>query len=317
MYSGSYGSSSRVGSGKRGHGGRSYRPPKDRGDRTAAPPPLKECNCLVELGLPEYSGPEPAGRQHLSFKNGRRGVSECEKYVRSVFQVHLQIPGRQTAGQPVAVVGQTYKNVLPAVEWILNECLDEQHVGTSNSSEAGSTIPGRIHRNVKNERERPIDGRFFLSDHAAFIQRQNQQRDHQNEEESSSEVNKCVLVSSLLFRSSSDAAIPWSVLSCRVILIKQSLEPSNGTPGASPSNDVTSASSTDGDILSKAASVLSARLDDVNFRLGNTILASLEFFHFASNRPEHSYLVAFAVGDPEKITQVADAMDHSQRGHST
>ena len=76
MYS--YGSSARVGGGKRGHGGRNYRPPKEKRDPDVTPPPLRQCLCVVEFNIEEYTQIAPNGRAHTVLTGGN-GVVVAEQ----------------------------------------------------------------------------------------------------------------------------------------------------------------------------------------------------------------------------------------------
>ena len=142
MYS--YGSSARVGS-KQGHGGRNYRPPPERKDPKSTPPPLKLCDCLIELDVPEYATPQPQGRAHTSF-GGRQQVDACIRTIRLTHCCHLEIPGR-TKGGPVGVVGETVQDAVPACHHLLQRLAVNQ-------------IRARIHRNVK-LCQIPVEGTFF------------------------------------------------------------------------------------------------------------------------------------------------------------
>lgn len=147
MYS--YGSSARAG-GKKGHGGREYRPPKPRKDHTATPPPLKECSCLLQFDLPEYETTSPR-RQHRAF-GGRDRLQSLEKELRSLYQVHLVVPGRNQTG-PVAVVGASNRQAFPAAVWFLKSLLvnsDTLH------------IPGKIQRQVKDPNDITIEGNWII-----------------------------------------------------------------------------------------------------------------------------------------------------------
>ena len=130
MYS--YGASARA-TGKRGHGGRNYRPPPERNKNSGelTPPPMKACNCLLQLDLPEYlqaarrdvNGSNRPRRLHTWFPGNsvderRKAVGRCEKHIRSRFGVHLVIPGR-TQSSSVAIVGKSYHETIPAVAWFL------------------------------------------------------------------------------------------------------------------------------------------------------------------------------------------------------
>jgi hypothetical protein len=132
----SYGSSSRVATGKQGHGGRNYRPPPDRKDPNSTPPPLKQCDCLVELDLPEYATPQQEGRVHATFRGGRQAVQDSTKVIRSVYCCHLKIPGRSKGG-PVGVVAKTTAQAIPACHCLMQQLTIE------------NPIQARIHRNVK------------------------------------------------------------------------------------------------------------------------------------------------------------------------
>jgi hypothetical protein len=172
MYS--HGSSVRIGVGKRGHGGRNYRPPPDnnnkkRGDdpNKLIPPPLKECNCMIQLDVPEYAeiasssvsvsasasssdhnnqssvtGGVPPRRLHLCFEGStlderRKSVREIEKELRSEFGVHLVIPGRNQRG-PLAVVGVSHRETIPATAYLMKRLIFDDP-STSSSSNAATT----------------------------------------------------------------------------------------------------------------------------------------------------------------------------------
>jgi hypothetical protein len=91
---------------------------------------------LILLDIAEYQSLEPTGRLHVVF-GGRENMQHCETFVRSEFTVHLVIPGRKQEG-PVAVVGQTYRQALPAVAWLLQRL------------QGVDSVSGRIQTNVKN-----------------------------------------------------------------------------------------------------------------------------------------------------------------------
>lgn len=167
MYS--HGSSARVGvGGKRGHGGREYRPPRQRRDPNAKPPPLKECACLCQLDLPEYlvmvtADPTTAtatARIHAHF-GGRQALQELERQLRSIFLVHLVVPGRKQAG-PVAVVGQTYREALPAVAYVLQRLKRWERREQQGNTTTTCTIPGRIQRRVQDPNDVVLEGQWCL-----------------------------------------------------------------------------------------------------------------------------------------------------------
>lgn len=139
-------SSARVGVGKRGHGGREYRPPRPRKDPNSIPPALKECSCLLQIDIPEYLQSQPSGRVHVSF-GGREKVQECERFLRANCCVHLVIPGRKQGG-PVAIAGRSHEETLPAATYLLSKL-------QSMTTEA---LEGRIQLNVKNVQAPTISG---------------------------------------------------------------------------------------------------------------------------------------------------------------
>jgi hypothetical protein len=160
MYS--YGSSARVGVGKQGHGGREYRPPRKRRDPNATPPPLKQCACLCQLDLPEYlvttlTPPTVSSRTHATF-GGREALQDLERQLRSIFLVHLVVPGRKQAG-PVAVVGQTYQQALPAVAYLLQRLGRLAEQGNANAN-VNSTVTGRIQRQVQDPNDVALEGHW-------------------------------------------------------------------------------------------------------------------------------------------------------------
>ena len=144
MYS--HGSSARAGVGKRGHDGRPYRPPRKPRDRkhTMQPPPLKQCDCLVELHLEEYREPQPE-RHHACFGGGRSSLEQCERTVRTDYGCHLMVPGKKQTG-PVNLVARTVREVLPALAWLV----ERLHVPED--------IPVRFHRNVKDYQDQVLEG---------------------------------------------------------------------------------------------------------------------------------------------------------------
>lgn len=165
MYS--HGSSARAGVGKRGHGGRNYRPPPNRKDLDSSPPPLKQCSCLLQVDLPEYAVAQPSGRAHEAF-GGRNGLQECERRLRTQFLVHLVVPGRKQKG-PIAIVGKTYQEALPAAHFLLLQLQPQlQPLPLSQLRDQQERITniafleGRIQRNVKNIQEAICVGRWQL-----------------------------------------------------------------------------------------------------------------------------------------------------------
>lgn len=148
MYS--YGGSSARATGKRGHGGRNYKPPLSRRDPTCTPPPLKECSFLAQFEIPEYTSLAPEDRLHETFR-GRDGRLQIEKYIRSFFMCHLVVPGKKQCG-PVALVGQSENEAIPAAAWLLGQLLlgDIQQLN------------GRIQFNVKDIDDTGTVGHWYL-----------------------------------------------------------------------------------------------------------------------------------------------------------
>lgn len=144
MYS-SFGSRA-VGSGKRGHGGRNYRPPPDRSSFEEKPPPLKFCDCLIEFDIEEYQS--VGVREHRIFR-GRRALTAFEKDIRKLHRVHLVVPGRQQSG-PVAIVGRTLREAIAGAETLMHQLqIDNDKI-----------IQGRIHANVKDITLQPVQGQW-------------------------------------------------------------------------------------------------------------------------------------------------------------
>lgn len=86
-------------------------------------------------------------RQHAVF-GGRNVMEELERQVRSIFCVHLVVPGRKQAG-PVAVAGKSYREVL----FLLNR----------TQLELGTVVHGRIQRHVQNPQDMVLEGRWYAS----------------------------------------------------------------------------------------------------------------------------------------------------------
>ena len=137
MYT-SYGARSAAGGGKRGHGGRPYRPPPDKKDRsTKKPPPLKHCDCLIEMDVEEYL--KTSGqRTRVSTFGSRQAMERTVRHVRNTFQCHLQIPGRNQ-GNPVALVALSLEVAIPACYYVLQQFIPEND----------RPLVARIHPNVK------------------------------------------------------------------------------------------------------------------------------------------------------------------------
>jgi hypothetical protein len=290
MYS--YGSSARAGMGKRGHGGRNYRPPPERHKNgEMVPPPMKACNCLVQLDLPEYM--QTANRDdevsdtvsnrrrlHTCFpgttiEERRKSIQNIEKLMRSRFAAHLVIPGRTQSG-PVGIVGKTYREALPAVACFLQQLV----LNSSTENEYSQTpilINGRIQRNVKDPDDVTIEGRW-------------QHRALQSFAEGSS---KHPLDPYMLFQSHQNF---WNVMTC-------DLEPPTASSIAGETAD-TAPNTTFLDLLKTC-------VDNVTFRLGNNGLRGVDIFFYQippiNAQIQQSTVVsvaAFAAGHPDQVDAV-------------
>lgn len=200
MYS--YGSSARVGTGgKRGHGGRPYRPPPDRSKQDATPPPLKQCDCLIELDLAEYARPVAnnnsednnggGGRQRVHETFGsRQAMERTVKYVRSVFLCHLQIPGRNQGG-PVALVSSSVEAALPACQYVMQQIVLSNN-NNNNDETSDFSATARIHPNVKSNLPVVTGTLYKVNSSLGYLFRQHQQE--QNSQTPSSSNKWCVAV---------------------------------------------------------------------------------------------------------------------------
>jgi len=221
MYS--HGSYARAGVGRRGPGGREYRAPKPRRDLSLAPPPMKKCSCLIQFDLPEYYQTATAAaasvnndnnnnngnasrnrRHHLSF-GGREAVEDLERKLRSVYQVHLVVPGRNQSG-PVAIVGATYHQTVLAAVQFLRSVL-------ALSTSLNDKIPGRIQRHVQDPNDRTVEGSWSALGIINKLYHQQQDRDqlHTNEVSVPSGTN---LQLHWVFHSPD-----WSILVCELTKI--------------------------------------------------------------------------------------------------
>jgi hypothetical protein len=190
MYS--YGSGSRaIGiTSRTGHGGGNYRPPsnkrrKAKKGQAATPPALKECHCVVEWFVDEYSRPAvatasvisasdetPAVRQH-SFFGGRNSMTSIQKALRQNYGVHLVVPGRAQAG-PIMIAGRSLQDVIPAANLLLQQVeipLFVEDTLTLTGENETSYIQGRVRRRDNDPRhnaiEIPIEGRFSVRKEAS------------------------------------------------------------------------------------------------------------------------------------------------------
>lgn len=311
-----HGSSARVGVGKRGHGGRDYRPPKQKNDPSKlVPPQLKECSCMVQLDVLEYSevavaavvgrtstptGEEeqqqPQGRRlHLCFEGSsldqrKKSLKNVEQVLRSGFGVHLVVPGRSQAG-PVAVVGKSCKDTLPAVEYLMHRLVltgnndnnnnnfsmnssnnrdDESQTPPTDFTEVSSSSPsflkGRIMRNVKDPNDVVLSGRFLQQQpqpnhhHHRLVSQQQESsfcpctNENTNNDGDDSDDDGIHLEPFWLFESES-----WSIMVCPLTLPSLPKQQQQ-------------------QIQTAIVEALQVGFDNLQFRLGNTALSELDIF---------------------------------------
>mmetsp|Transcript_10221 Transcript_10221/g.21913 ORF Transcript_10221/g.21913 Transcript_10221/m.21913 type:complete len:355 (+) Transcript_10221:322-1386(+) len=296
MYS--HGSSARVGVGKRGHGGRNYRPPPKRDPSKLVPPPLKECDCIVQLDIPEYAreglatgtseDPELPGQQqrrrlHLCFEGSslnerQKSVRAVERELRSAFLVHLVIPGRNQKG-PLAVVGRSYRETIPAVDYFLNHRLvlnhdyDFQNNNDDNNNDDVNqdndllppVLTGRITRNVKDPNGVVLSGRFLqqnTSTRRHQCQRQLSPPPPNGDCDANVNANVNVNVNAInlepywLFESDR-----WKIMACPLLAVPSLLSWQQQQQQQSA-----------------IAEALKTSIDNLRFRLGNSVLSELDIF---------------------------------------
>ncbi|CAB9502517.1 expressed unknown protein [Seminavis robusta] len=73
-------------------------------------------------------------------------MEQAERTVRSDYCCHLMVPGKKQAA-PVSLVAKTYREALPALAWLM------EHI-------TGQQMSGRVHRNVKDDRDQVLEGTF-------------------------------------------------------------------------------------------------------------------------------------------------------------
>jgi hypothetical protein len=310
MYS--YGYSARAGVGKRGHGGRNYRPPPERRDPTTTPPPLKQCSCLLEFELEEYARPAAVSDIRRSPDGGRRShralggahaVQDLERFLRSTFCVHLIVPGRSQAG-PVGIVGASYRETLPAAAHFLAHVAMNQNQENNYRNEdddaSSSDAPPR-------ENKIELYGRVFV--------------DNALDPNPTGIVGKWTFSSlSMMTDSQSlqiqpywlfESSISWSVLACR--LQASLLEGNRGEDSLnSPNNqdDEIEKAFPPTATVSTTLELLKTCLDNAVFRLGSANLSNLEFFI-------HGTETAFCIGHPDQCSalfqDVSDTLRKPER----
>jgi hypothetical protein len=281
MYS--YGSSARAEVGRKGHGGRPYRPPpkKRRDDQhSMQPPPLKECSCLVELHLEEYREPQPVlGRHHVCF-GGRQAMEQCERIVRSNYGCHLMVPGKKQPG-PVSLVAKTYREALPALAYLMEHMQMHHHPQREETIILGV----RFHRNVKDERDHVLEGTIPMP----IINSQQQQQ-----QGSASSNSQRVTIPYWLFQSPT-----WSVLACNLLVANLDSDNNNNNNN----NDVKHNKSTVRDssygLVQDRVTTLQTCFDNWEFQLGKEHVGKLDIF--VDPFVEYS----FAVGDPDQAEMLS------------
>ena len=293
MYS--HGSSARVGVGRSGPGGRNYRPPKPKKNINGlVPPPLKACDCSIQLDIPEYAEVAAIGeeeqcrRLHLCFEGQslnerKQSLSNTEKALRSEFGVHLVVPGRNQKG-PLAVVGKSIQQALPAVDYLMDRLILESsnNSGTGSTDESSSLpfLKGRITRNVKDPNDVAISGRFFL-----------RQNDSSNENRAQESIR---LQPYWLFESDS-----WNVMVCPLSLPNTA----NATsPAPASSGEARPLEEVQQGHQNAITEALQISFDNLRFRIGNASLSELDIFlhppptsRLKSAVPQQK---VFATGDP-------------------
>lgn len=316
MYS--HGSSARAGVGKRGHGGRNYRPPKERRDPDTTPPPLRQCRCVLEFEIEEYTRPEPQGRDHVILTGGQGAngngsgnpqnvIKDLERCLRSQFLVHLVIPGRKQTG-PVAIYGETYRQALPAAAYLLRHIWMIQYNGnsiespppTTESSSTKITLNGRVFAN--NAQESNPTGLVGIWNYSSSSSSTNQD---------SNNNDFLAITPYWLFQSPA-----WSVLTCELQEADSVDNNSNndddkdkndeeknekiGTASSAEKYQTSDSSTSTGDASASSSTSsplerMKICLDNAMFRLGTSRLSQLDFIiHTESN-------VAICVGPTDQV----------------
>jgi hypothetical protein len=302
-----HGASARVDAGKRGHGGRIYRPPPDRqkkGTGELVPPPLKACNCLIQLDIPEYlqeasvdisenarstdtASSSNRRRMHWCFpgetlEERRKSVIQSENQIRSKFGVHILIPGRQQRG-PVAIVGASYRDTIPAMAWFLQKFVVTREAILGTGTGHPVCFSGRIQRNVKDSNDVVLEGQWWKTPPQI-------------------PSDEGINVSARPFRLfQSDT---WAVITCH-LLARYSKESSNDS-NQSESKDV----------LER----LQTSVDNLQFRVGSNGMQEIDLFlrsvrsdDIKSQRQlehEEAWSMAFAAGHPSKINVLLHEVEH-------
>lgn len=263
---------------------------------------------------------QPQGRRlHLCFEGSnlnqrKKSLKNVEQVLRSGFGVHFIVPGRNQAG-PVAVVGKSYNETLPAMEYLMHRLIvtagnnndgvssnhnnrdddDETQVPPADVTEASVSSPsfleGRIMRNVKDPNDVVLSGRFLqqpqtmLNHHHRLVSQQEESSfcpsNIENNDGDDSDDDVIHLQSYWLFESES-----WSIMVCPLTI------PS--LPEQQQQKQQTQSQTA-------IAEALQVGFDNLRFQLGNAALSQLEIF---LHTPPNDTIVApsppkaFASGDP-------------------
>jgi len=256
----------------------------------------------VQLEIPEYAQPaavvegssvggeqeqqqQPQRRLHLCFHGSslsqrQKSLRTIEQSLRSKFGVHLVVPGRKQVG-PLAVVGKSYKETLPAVDFLMRRLVLDRNINREDENNASSSSPllclnGSVTRNVKNPNETVFSGRFW------------QPPQHTSQSNGETGDDGTYLQPYWLFESDN-----WNVMACPLTM----------APTTSPALETTKAPPVQQQQVQQqqtaVAEALQIGFDNLRFRLGNAALSELEvFLHPPPLSPSKALPKAFAIGDP-------------------
>jgi hypothetical protein len=217
------------------------------------------------------SSSQQSQRQHIYFQGNtlgerRKTVEKSVKYVRSFYKVHLIIPGRNQKG-PIAFIGQTYHETIPAIDYLLTKQLRMPTTSTANTN---NIINGRIQCNVKDPHGQIWEGIFRIKQ----SHHHQQQKQQQPQESSSNENSNNRLQPYWVFESDT-----WTVMACEL------------SSSTRTSNDTTNDNS---NILQR----LQVCIDNIKFQMGNEILREIDIFfsgtavaYYATGPPSHVRIV--------------------------
>jgi len=234
---------------------------------------------MVQLDIPEYAELAPVvvveeqqqrRRLHLCFQGRnsqerKKSLSTTEKALRSGFGVHLVVPGRNQKG-PLAVVGKSIQETLPAVDYLLHQLVLENNA-----------LTGRIMRNVKDSNDVVLSARFHLQRMQSSI------ASNDNADE-----DFFTLQPYWLFESDS-----WNAMVCPLSL------PQSRTGNTSSTNNNDENKNLQHPDEQKAiAEALQIGFDNLRFRIGNAALSTLNIFLHPPPGTTTMQPKAYATGDP-------------------